>query len=121
MVLPADKAERLGGVPKALMRIDGVPLIRRLLAALHDAGVARTAVVTEHRADDVGRALALTYGAIPEEARRFGLPCGGPLQIVLELLTAHSGLSALLEAAEGPTHRRTQLGHGDPVSSRCGR
>lgn len=44
-----------------------------------------------------------TYGATAEEARRFGLPCGGTVQIVLEPLAAQSMLRELLAAIE--THR----------------
>jgi xanthine dehydrogenase accessory factor len=44
-----------------------------------------------------------TYGATAEEARRFGLPCGGTVQIVLEPLAAQSLLRELLAAIE--THR----------------
>lgn len=58
VILAAGKAERLGGEPKALLHIDGVPLIRRLLGALYGAGVAQAVVVTGHRADEVDRALA---------------------------------------------------------------
>jgi xanthine dehydrogenase accessory factor len=39
----------------------------------------------------------LTYGVTNEEATRWGLPCGGTLQVVLEPVTGKSGLSALLE------------------------
>lgn len=48
----------------------------------------------------VSRPLVITYGATAEEARRFGLPCGGSLQFVLEPLSEQSGLPALLEAIE---------------------
>ncbi len=40
------------------------------------------------------------YGATAEEARRFGLPCGGSVQIVLEPLGARSMLDELLHAVE---------------------
>ena len=36
------------------------------------------------------------YGVSAEEASRFGLPCGGTLELVLEPLNADSGLDALL-------------------------
>ncbi len=42
-----------------------------------------------------------TYGATAEEAQRFGLPCGGSVQVVLEPLSAQSGLRELLAAIEG--------------------
>jgi xanthine dehydrogenase accessory factor len=41
-----------------------------------------------------------TYGASAEEAQRFGLPCGGTVQIVLEPLSAQSLLRELLAAIE---------------------
>lgn len=42
----------------------------------------------------------LTYGISADEAHRFGLPCGGTLQIVLECITDRSQLPALLDAIE---------------------
>jgi xanthine dehydrogenase accessory factor len=45
-----------------------------------------------------------TYGQTVEEVRRFGLPCGGTVQIVLEPLSAGSRLRELLVAIE--SHRR---------------
>jgi xanthine dehydrogenase accessory factor len=47
-----------------------------------------------------------TYGATAEEAQRFGLPCGGTVQIVLEPLTLASQLRELLVAIE--SHRRVK-------------
>jgi xanthine dehydrogenase accessory factor len=38
----------------------------------------------------------VTYGVTNEEATRWGLPCGGTLQVVLEPVTAASGLDELL-------------------------
>ena len=43
---------------------------------------------------------AVTYGVSADEARRFGLPCGGTIQLVLEPLTAESGIRALLREIE---------------------
>ena len=40
------------------------------------------------------------YGVSAEEAQRFGLPCGGTLELVLEPLTAASRLDELLERVE---------------------
>ena len=39
----------------------------------------------------------VTYGITNEEATRWGLPCGGTLQLVLEPLSAASGIEDLLE------------------------
>jgi len=43
---------------------------------------------------------AVTYGVSADEARRFGLPCGGTIQLVLEPLTRDSGVRALLREIE---------------------
>jgi len=40
------------------------------------------------------------YGVTAEEAQRFGLPCGGTLELVLEPLTPDSGLDELLSRIE---------------------
>lgn len=42
----------------------------------------------------------VTYGVTREQAERFGLPCGGTLQLLLEPLNVHSKLSELLAAIE---------------------
>src|SRR4029079_18012864 len=39
---------------------------------------------------------SVTYGVSADEARRFGLPCGGTIQLVLEPVTAASRLPELL-------------------------
>jgi xanthine dehydrogenase accessory factor len=46
------------------------------------------------------KAEAVTYGVSADEARRFGLPCGGTIQLVLEPLTRESGVRALLHEIE---------------------
>ena len=43
------------------------------------------------------QAQAVSYGVSADEARRFGLPCGGTLQLVLEPLADTAALDALLE------------------------
>jgi xanthine dehydrogenase accessory factor len=40
------------------------------------------------------------YGITAEEAHRFGLPCGGTIQLVLEPLSKDSGIAELCEAVE---------------------
>jgi xanthine dehydrogenase accessory factor len=42
----------------------------------------------------------VVYGVSKEQAERFGLPCGGTLEIVCETLTARSGLEDVLAAIE---------------------
>ncbi|GAB2906311.1 XdhC family protein [Paraburkholderia jirisanensis] len=46
------------------------------------------------------RPEAVKYGISAEEAHRFGLPCGGTIQLVLEPLTLASGIAELCEAVE---------------------
>jgi len=46
------------------------------------------------------RCEAVTYGVSADEARRFGLPCGGTIQLVLEPLTRDSGIRTLLREIE---------------------
>ncbi|GAA0838600.1 XdhC family protein [Cupriavidus pauculus] len=47
------------------------------------------------------RPEAMKYGISAEEAHRFGLPCGGTIELVAEPLAAHSGIAELLAAVEG--------------------
>ena len=47
-----------------------------------------------------GRPEAVKYGISAEEAHRFGLPCGGTIELVTEPLSADSHLDELLEAVE---------------------
>lgn len=51
---------------------------------------------------------AVTYGVSADEARRFGLPCGGTIQLVLEPLSAQSGLDRVLD----------EIAHGRLVARR---
>jgi xanthine dehydrogenase accessory factor len=51
----------------------------------------------------------VTYGVTNEEATRWGLPCGGTLQVVLEPVTEKSGLGPLLDAIGGQQLVRRQL------------
>ncbi len=56
----------------------------------------------------------VAYGVSAEEAARFGLPCGGTLQIVLEPIGAHSKLDELLAIVEshGIARRSLELASG---------
>lgn len=60
-----------------------------LIARVHANGIATDA-----------RPEALKYGVTAEEAHRFGLPCGGTIQLVLEPLTRASGIAALYSEVE---------------------
>ena len=47
-----------------------------------------------------GKPEVVTYGVTADQAARFGLPCGGTLQLVLEPVTAQSQLKELLATVE---------------------
>jgi xanthine dehydrogenase accessory factor len=59
-----------------------------LIAAVREHGIVRT------------RPEVLTYGISADEAHRFGLPCGGTIQLVVEPLNAHSRIGELLALAQ---------------------
>ena len=56
----------------------------------------------------------LTYGVTNEEATRWGLPCGGTLQVVVEPLGEGSGVAELLEriSAQQLVRRRLDMDSG---------
>jgi xanthine dehydrogenase accessory factor len=51
----------------------------------------------------------VTYGVTNEEATRWGLPCGGTLQLVMEPVSEHSGLAQLLEKISSQQLVRREL------------
>jgi molybdenum cofactor cytidylyltransferase len=57
VLLAAGAGSRLGGRPKALLELGGVPLVVRQLVALSGAGVDEVAVVLGHHADAVEAAV----------------------------------------------------------------
>lgn len=57
VLLAAGEAKRMGGRPKPLLQLAGVPLIRRNLVALSGAGVDEVVVVLGHRADEIEPAV----------------------------------------------------------------
>ena len=86
VVVAAGSGSRLGGtVPKALVELDGVPLVRRALDALADGGVS-AAVVTIPASLDDEFTRALTGAPIPVRC----IPGGGTRQESVRL-----GLGAL--------------------------
>ena len=60
------------------------------------------------------RPRAVKYGITAEEAHRFGLPCGGTIQLVLEPLIEASGIAELCDAVEDGRliARARRHGHG---------
>lgn len=67
-----------------------------------------------------GRPCLVTYGVRAEEAHRFGLPCGGTLQLVLEPLGGHSRIGELIAGlkARTPFARELEIDSG-AVCLRC--
>jgi molybdenum cofactor cytidylyltransferase len=57
IVLAAGEARRMGGRPKPLIERDGVPLVRRVVQALLEAGVGDVVVMVGHRADEIAWVL----------------------------------------------------------------
>jgi molybdenum cofactor cytidylyltransferase len=57
VLLAAGEARRMGGRPKSLLQLGGVPLIRRNLIALSGAGVDEVVVVLGYRAGEIEPAL----------------------------------------------------------------
>src|ERR1700738_5319171 len=73
------------------------------LLAVREDGIVVGSVSGGCIEDDIverSRRQAVTYGASAEDARKFGLPCGGTIQLVLEPLTQNSRIGELLDAIE---------------------
>jgi xanthine dehydrogenase accessory factor len=56
----------------------------------------------------------MTYGVTNEEATRWGLPCGGTLQLVMEPLSERSGIAELLQriGSQQLVKRRVEMDTG---------
>lgn len=87
VLLAAGKGSRMGDVPKCLLALDGVALIRRHLAAMTEAGIDDLVIVTGHYHEQIEPAISgLTARIIrnpePEEGQqssvRIGLEALGP-------------------------------------------
>ncbi len=57
ILLAAGEGQRMGGVAKPLIRVQGVPLVTRQLAALNGAGIDEVVVVTGYARDTVEQEL----------------------------------------------------------------
>jgi molybdenum cofactor cytidylyltransferase len=87
VVLAAGAGARLGGRPKALLELGGVPLILRQLVALSGAGVDEVVVVTGHHAEAIETAvrafpITLAHNPSPDDGQptsvRIGLQALSP-------------------------------------------
>ena len=93
VLLAAGEGRRMGGIPKALIRLQGVPLVSRQLVALSGAGVDEVVVVTGHARSPVEAQLAsyvvtLAHNDDPSSGQqrsvRIGLAAlSGPFDAVL--------------------------------------
>ena len=74
-----------------------------LIARARESGITRT------------KPEIVTYGITADEAHRFGLPCGGTIQLAIEPLFAHSRIDELIaQLAQGQlVARRVDLQRGD--------
>lgn len=87
VLLAAGAGARMGGRPKALLELGGVPLVLRQLIALSGAGVDEVAVVLGHHAEAIEEAvrpfpITLAHNPAPDEGQvssvRVGLKALSP-------------------------------------------
>lgn len=81
VLLAAGAGSRLGGRPKALLELGGVPLILRQLIALSGAGVDEVVVVLGHHADAVEAAvrafpITLVHNPAPDDGQASSVRTG---------------------------------------------
>ncbi|MGE5336619.1 MAG: nucleotidyltransferase family protein [Gemmatimonadota bacterium] len=81
VVLAAGAGTRLGGRPKALLELGGVPLVMRQLIALSGAGVDEVVVVLGHHADAVEAAvrqlpITLAHNPAPDDGQASSVRIG---------------------------------------------
>ena len=99
MVAIRDDGQIVGSVSGGCVEDDLVEKVKERLAAA--------------RKEEMRPSL-LTYGVTNEEATRWGLPCGGTLQLVVEPLTEKSGIQELLQRIESQqlVKRRLEMDSG---------
>jgi molybdenum cofactor cytidylyltransferase len=104
VLLAAGAGSRLGGRPKSLLELGGVPLIRRQLIALSGAGVDELVVVTGHHAEMIEAAvrefpLTLARNPAPDDGQASSVRVGlralaGKLDAVIVALADQPLLNA---------------------------
>jgi CTP:molybdopterin cytidylyltransferase MocA len=119
VILAAGLGTRLGGVAKALIQVDGVPLVRRQIDALRGAGVVDIVVVTGVHHDAIARSVAgqgvrLVHNAVSGRGQgtsvRLGLQAADPRADGLLLVLCDQ---ALLTSADLADLMAAHRGHGD--------
>ena len=81
VLLAAGAGSRLGGRPKALLELGGVPLVMRQLVALSGAGVDEVVVVLGHHADAIEAAvnqfpITITRNPAPDDGQASSVRIG---------------------------------------------
>ena len=81
VLLAAGSGSRLGGRPKALLQLGGVPLILRQLIAFSGAGVDEVVVVLGHHASAIEAAIrafpiTLVHNPAPDDGQASSVRCG---------------------------------------------
>ena len=104
VLLAAGSGSRLGGKPKSLLELGGVPLIRRQLIALSGAGVDEVVVVLGHHADVIEASVrdfpvTLAHNPSPDDGQassvRIGLQAlAGKLDAVVVALADQPMINA---------------------------
>jgi molybdenum cofactor cytidylyltransferase len=106
VVLAAGRGERLGGLAKSLIQINGEPLLVRLLRGLLDAGAGRVVCVTSSYDAAMREAVASAWPLKPDALAwvqvEQGLPPGHSLQQGLAALQMHGWQSDEADAAKWP-------------------
>ncbi|MDO9074959.1 MAG: nucleotidyltransferase family protein [Rubrivivax sp.] len=121
MLLAAGCGSRLGNRPKCLLELDGVPLIRRLLFALMDAGVDEIVVVLGHHAELIepvvmNLPVTLVHNPNPDDgqvsSQRLGLAAltDRPEAVIVALADQPLIRAEDITALEGAFKRRSQSG-----------
>jgi molybdenum cofactor cytidylyltransferase len=109
VLLAAGEGQRMGGVAKSLIRLQGVPLINRHLIALSGAGVDEVVVVTGHAREAVEAAVAnlpltlahnANYQAGQQGSVRVGLGALGPRFDAVFVLLADQPLIGAADLTE---------------------
>ncbi len=123
VLLAAGSGSRLGGRPKSLLQLGGVPLIRRQIVALSGAGVDELVIVLGHHADLIEAAVqdfpvTLARNPSPDDGQAASVRVGlralsGKLDAVIIALADQpminsQDVTALISAFKGRSNSQTQ-------------
>ena len=89
---PPGSLMALNGRGETVGSVSGGCIEDDLIHRVREGGVAAVCAM--------GTPAVLRYGISADEAHRFGLPCGGTVELVLEPVAAHSRLDELLQACQ---------------------